>query len=67
MNNWSVDLKSLSKNPKSAEIWKLEQAVNFGLNGKKINMALVKKYWNKLHLDPARKEFLKFLLWPKKS
>lgn len=67
MYNWSIDIKSLNKNSKDAEIWKIEQAINFGLNGQKLNRQLIKKYWNRLHLDPARKKFLKFLLWPKKS
>lgn len=67
MYNWSVDIKSLEKNPESAKIWKIEQAINFGLNGKKLDSSLIKKYWHRLHLDPARKKFLRFLLWPKKS
>ncbi len=67
MYNWSVDIRSLNKSPRSAEIWKLEQSINFGLNGEKLNRALVMKHWDRLHLDPARKKFLKFLLWPKKS
>jgi len=67
MYNWSIDLKKLSEDSQSATIWKLEQTINFGLNGEKLDMLLIKKYWKKLHLDPARKRFLKFLLWPKKS
>lgn len=67
MYNWSVDLKNLKKHPKAAAIWKLEQAINFGLNGEKLSKSLVKKYWKQLHLDHARKKFLKFLLWPKTS
>lgn len=67
MYNWSVDIRSLNKSPRSAEIWKLEQSINFGLNGEKLNKALVRKHWDRLHIDPARKKFLKFLLWPKKS
>lgn len=67
MYNWSIDLKKLSKNPEADAIWRLEQAINFGLNGEKLNKLLVKKYWQKLRLDPARKKLLKFLLWPKKS
>lgn len=67
MYNWSVDLKKLEKYPEEAMLWKLEQTINFGLNGEKLNKTLVKKYWDKLHIDPARKRFLKFLLWPEKS
>lgn len=67
MYNWSVDLRELKKYPEKAIIWRLEQIINFGLNGKRLDKNLVKKYWNKLHLDPARKKFLKLLLWPLKS
>ncbi len=67
MYNWSVDLKKLNKNPKMAVIWKLEQIINFGLNGAKLNKNLLKKYWQKVNIDPARRKFLKLLLWPKKS
>ncbi len=67
MYNWSIDLKKLAKNPIDAVIWKLEQAINFGLNGKKLDRPLTKKHWKRLHLDPARKRFLEFLLWLKKS
>jgi hypothetical protein len=67
MYNWSIDLKELGGNSKGATVWKLEQTINFGLNGTKLNKSLTKKYWKRLRLDPARKKFLKFLLWPKKS
>lgn len=67
MYNWSVNLKELKKHPEKAVIWGLEQTINFGLNGKKLDKGLVKKYWNKIHIDPDRKKFLKFLLWPPKS
>lgn len=67
MYNWSVDLTKLKKKPRIFAIWKIEQAINFGLNGEKLNKELVKKLWKKLHLDPSRKKFLRFLLWPKKS
>ncbi|OQX81027.1 MAG: hypothetical protein B6D56_03660 [Candidatus Omnitrophica bacterium 4484_70.1] len=67
MYNWSVDLKKLAKSSEEAVIWKLQQAINFGLNGEKLDRKLVKRYWKKLYLDPPRRKFLKFLLWPKKS
>lgn len=67
MYNWSVDLTKLKKKPRIFAIWKIEQAINFGLNGEKLNKEVLKKYWKKLHIDPARKKFLRFLLWPKKS
>jgi hypothetical protein len=67
MYNWSIDLKELKKKPEKAVIWKLEQVINFGLNGEKLSKSLVKRYWHKIHIDPARKRFIKLLLWPLKS
>ena len=65
--NWSVDTKELKKDKEKYTIWKIEQMVNYGLDGEKIDEKLVKKYWKKLHLDPFYKEYLKFLLWSKKK
>ncbi|OGY79602.1 MAG: hypothetical protein A3B74_02405 [Candidatus Kerfeldbacteria bacterium RIFCSPHIGHO2_02_FULL_42_14] len=67
MHNWNIDLKELKKNKKQYTIWKLEQMVNFGLTGEKINKKELKKYWYKLDLDPAKKKFLSLLLWKKPS
>lgn len=67
MYNWSVDLDNLNKDPKRAVIWRLEQAINFGLNRDKLNRKSLKEHWSKLRIDPSRRKFLKFLLWPKKS
>ncbi|MFH1412552.1 MAG: hypothetical protein ABIG10_00785 [bacterium] len=66
MYNWSVDTKQLKKDKKQYTIWKLEQMVNFGLNKEKINEKELKKYWPLLHLDPKKKKYLQFLLWPQK-
>lgn len=68
MYNWSVDEQKFKKeDPEGYKIWKLEQMINYGLGGGKINEKLVKKYWKKLFLDPETKKFLEFLLWPKKK
>lgn len=67
MYNWSVDTKELKKDRKKFAIWRLEQMVNFGLNGKKINREELKKYWRFLKLDRNRKKYLKMILWPKQS
>jgi hypothetical protein len=66
MYNWSVDLKQLKKNKRAYAIWRLEQLINFGLAGQKLNKKQLKKYWPFLHLDPAKKDYLTMLLWPKK-
>ena len=63
MYNWSVDEKKLKKNPEEYAIWKIEQMVNFGLNGEKLKEEELKKYWHKLNFDPDRKKFLHLCLY----
>ncbi|NQU83037.1 MAG: hypothetical protein HQ539_03755 [Parcubacteria group bacterium] len=67
MHNWSVDIKELKKHKKQYKIWRLEQLINFGLGKEKIDRAELKKYWKFLYIDPDKKKFLSFLLWPKKE
>jgi len=67
MYNWSTDIRELKKDKKSYAIWRLEQLVNFGLNGQKIRKQQLIKYWPYLDLDPIKKKYLFKLLWPKKS
>jgi hypothetical protein len=67
MHNWSTDTTKLKKNKKRYAIWRLEQMVNFGLAGKKINRQEIKKYWKLIDLDSRKKNYLRMLLWPKQS
>lgn len=68
MYNWSVDEEKLKKDPEAYEIWRLEQIVNFGLGGEKLNRESLKKYWDRLTIeDPYRRAFLELILWGKKS
>lgn len=67
MYNWSTDTKKLKKNKEKYTIWKLEQLVNFGLNGKKISEKELRKYWSRLELDPMKKKYLLTLLHAKDS
>ncbi len=63
MYNWSTDTKELQKNPEKYIVWRLEQLINFGLNGEKISEQELRRYWRALDtLDPARKRFLELLL-----
>lgn len=66
MYNWSTDTAELKKDKKAYTVWRLEQMVNFGLGKEKIKTQELKENWNKLNLDPLKKNFLKMLLWPKK-
>lgn len=63
MYNWSVDEEAFKKaDPEGYEKWRLEQLINFGLNGEKISESKLRKHWNKLMLDPLRKRYLAAIL-----
>lgn len=62
MHNWSTDSKNIAKYPEKFAIWKLEQLINFGLHGEKLKLSELKKYFDKLQIDPEKKKYLKFLL-----
>lgn len=62
MHNWSVDTKKLAKYPEKHAVWKLEQLVNFGLNGQKLRRLELKKHFSKLNIDPKKRKYLQFLL-----
>ena len=67
MHNWSVETTELKKDKKQYAIWRLEQMVYFGLDGKKISRDELKKYWKILDLDRRKKTYLKMILWPQQS
>jgi hypothetical protein len=58
MKNWSTDISRLQKNKTAFAVWRLEQLVNFGLGGEKINLAELRTYWEKLDIDPFKRKFL---------
>lgn len=62
MRNWSVDETILKKHPTEYARWRLEQQINFGLDGKKISQRELLKHWSHLRLDPHRRKFLALLL-----
>jgi hypothetical protein len=68
MYNWSVDEEQFKKNyPEDYKIWRLEQMINFGEPGEKLDEKMVRRYWPKIkdNLDPYKRRFLEFLLWQK--
>lgn len=70
MYNWSVDEKKFKKeDPEGYKIWKLEQMINYGTAGEKLDEKMVRKYWKKIkdRIDPHYRKYLEFLLWPKKK
>ena len=67
MYNWSTDTTALKKNPEKYAIWKLEQLINYGLDGEKLDRKEVKRVWPKIKekLDPYKKRAMEYLLWGK--
>ena len=68
MHNWSVDVKRLKKHPKKYALWRLEQLINYGLDGEKLDKKEVKRLWPEIkdRIDPNTKAYLGYLLWGKK-
>ena len=70
MYNWSVDEEQFKKeDPEGYKIWQLEQMINFGEPGEKLDEKMVRRYWPKIknNLDPYKKRYLELLLWKKLS
>ncbi|OGE76501.1 MAG: hypothetical protein A3C85_03690 [Candidatus Doudnabacteria bacterium RIFCSPHIGHO2_02_FULL_48_21] len=62
MYNWSTDETKLGDDPQKKTIWKIQQMVNFGLNGEKISEKKLREFWNVLEIDKSRRNFLNMLL-----
>ena len=60
--HWSVDETELKKDPEHYAIWRLEQRINFGLGEEKLNRAELKKYWDKIDIDPFKRKALALAL-----
>ena len=67
MYNWNTDTTLLKKTPEKYTVWRLEQLINYGLDGEKLSKKLLKKYWDKIKIDPRKRNALSFLLWQKQS
>lgn len=66
MYNWSVDEKAVKKaNPETYQIWRLEQLINYGLDGERLSADMVRRYFDRIYIDIPTRRYLKFLLWPK--
>lgn len=65
MYNWNTDTSKWDKRSRSYKVWSLNQLINFGLNGQKLDLKLVKKFWRQISTDPSTKKFLKLITWQK--
>ena len=62
MHNWSTDLTKLKKNKNKFSQWRLEQLINFGLDGGKLSRRALEGKLKSLKIDPQKKRFLSLLL-----
>ncbi|MBI2475765.1 MAG: hypothetical protein HYV67_00800 [Candidatus Taylorbacteria bacterium] len=60
--HWSVDETELKKDPDAHAIWRLEQRINFGIGEEKLDKAELKKYWDKIDIDPFKRKALSLAL-----
>lgn len=68
MYNWSVDEGRFRRSdPESYKLWRLQQRINHGLRGEKLDRKLLEKYWKRLYMDAPTRNYLRFLLWQKKK
>lgn len=64
---WDYDYDELKKT-KSGRLLILERMINYGIyesDKEKISLSEVKKNWDKLNIEPARKKLLEFLIQDK--
>lgn len=64
---WDYDINEIKKSKSErAKIFLLERQINYGLfRGEKVALAKIKKYWNKLNIEPKRRRLFEFLIWGK--
>lgn len=62
IKHWSVDEERLRDNPEQYAVWKLEQRINFGIGEGKIDRSELKKYWDKIVIDPYKRKALSLII-----
>lgn len=62
MRNWSTDTSKFDKKSSEFKIWKLEQLINFGLQGDLIDTQELHTFLPSLTIDPSKRNFLELLL-----
>ncbi|MBI4130235.1 hypothetical protein HY468_02890 [Candidatus Roizmanbacteria bacterium] len=62
---WDFDIKKLRKTEEGRRII-LQRQIDYGVDKyEKIDLAEVKKNWDKLHWTPRRKKLFQLLIWGK--
>ena len=68
MLNWNVDEKRFKKeDPEGYKRWRIEQLINYGLDGEKLDPDEVKAAWPKIkeNIDPYKRRLIEYILWGK--
>ena len=63
--HWSIDTSELAKYLEQFAIWKIEQKVNWGIGEERLKIAELKKYWDKIDIDPYKRRALELAVFPK--
>lgn len=63
--HWSVDTSELSKKPGDFAVWKLEQRINWGIGEERLKIADLRKYWDKIDIDPFKRRALELAVFSK--
>ena len=63
---WDYDKTEYEKQAKADPQWYLERLINYGLEGKKLDKELLKKYLSTLKISEDRRALLELLIWNKK-
>ncbi len=61
MYNWSTDEEYLKQFPQDYEKWRLLQLINYGLDGEKLDLKLLKKHWPKIKNEVLDKNIKKYI------
>lgn len=64
---WDYDINEVKKSKSErAKIFLLERQINYGVDhDEKIELAKVKKYWDKLQIFPLKRRLFEYLIWEK--
>lgn len=62
---WDYQKEEYQKQIIADPVWHLERLINYGLEGKKLNEKLLKKYLPQLKIPEERRAFLELILWNK--